>query len=85
MGHTWAQVNQEEFKKVLKGSPFPQHPLHMMNLVDHASLCEVTDPRDRFFGLRGLAIDLDDDSSLLPDYNKSVKEVRSAYYMFFIR
>jgi hypothetical protein len=84
-GHSWSQMDPEIFRQSLEGKAFPQDHLRMISLVDWATKCEVTDPRDRFFGLLGLANDLDNDSSLEPDYNKSLNEIRDAYHALFIR
>ena len=47
-------------------------PLHY--LVGIASLCDSSDPRDRFFGVLGLSTDLDN-SGLEADYAKEVEEI----------
>ena len=46
----------------------------MLDLVQNFKAFEVTDPRDRFYGLLGLAMDLDDDPDLSPDYSKANQE-----------
>ena len=43
-------------------------------LVEITSVCDSSDPRDRFFGVLGLSTDLDD-SGLEADYAKEIEEI----------
>jgi hypothetical protein len=51
----------------------PEHqniPLDHLNAHDQSSRLQATDPRDKVYGLLGIT-----DSTVVPDYSKSVKEV----------
>lgn len=85
VGHHQNSFSEAETRRMSDGKPWIQGRLNMLKLVKCTSWCEVTDPRDQFFGMLGLANDLDDDPSLLPDYSKSLEEVMDAYHAFFVR
>ena len=85
LGHKWDLFGPGAIKQMFKEKPFPHHHLRMINLLHRAERSEVTDPRDRFFGLLGLAVDLDNDPSLYPDYNRSMNQISRAYHALFIR
>lgn len=80
LGH---DIPQQSLAKLGEKS-IPQHYFNLINLVIGASLCNTTDPRDRFFGVLGLANDVDDAPSLQPDYGKTLKDVMDAYISFFV-
>jgi hypothetical protein len=46
----------------------------LLNLIESHQYALCKDPRDKIFGLVGLAVDVDDDSTLV-DYSKSAEEV----------
>ena len=62
----------------------PQEHMNLINLVDWAYICDTTDPRDRFFGVLGIANDVGDASSLQPVYGKTLDEVIDIYVSFII-
>lgn len=80
----WGHGSVHFSDAMLQRISIPQRHLNMIELVDWAARCQTTDPRDRFFGVFGLANDLSDHSSLLPAYDKSMREVTDAYLTFFI-
>ena len=79
-GHSSAHLSAALLQRI----SIPQRHLNMIELVNWAARCQTTDPRDRFFGALGLASDLGDHSSLLPSYDKSLREITDAYLTFFI-
>lgn len=56
----------------------------LLLLLDVASLCDSSDPRDRFFGVFGLCTNLED-SGLEVDYAKEVKEIELKISKHLIR
>lgn len=45
--------------------------------------CDVSDPRDTFYAIFGLACNLNDEPSLLTDYNKTLEQIQTEFYAFF--
>jgi hypothetical protein len=62
-----------------------KNPLSLQEVILGCSTSLATDPRDKVYGLLGIATDLDPlDESLFPDYDKSVEEVYTAIARHFL-
>lgn len=55
----------------------------MYKLLHATKTREATDARDRLHGLLGLACDLDDGRTLLPDDNSNLADVQKQFYIHF--